>query len=258
EANKRDHQTGQMQPNPDAKFVDTVAQALGGWPLLKAVHEKLQADSAAQKSGAEARARGDEEVITAKLLVPVKGATAGAEVQARTAANSASAKNEDGSWSVSSIPVQLVEGNIDPTQLSKRSQDYNAKIQQANEYSISKYGKPFDLAQAQGDYKFANNPSTQNTLRYLNSLTGADNKGGNLGALIALSNRITRTDFPALNDAAAWAKIQTGNPQMASYFTAVTEVADQVAKILQGGGSGSGTSDAKLKQAAELFQKGFS
>ena len=45
---------------------------------------------------------------------------------------------------------------------------------------------------------------------------------------------------------------------MAAYYTAVTEVADQVAKILQGGGAGGGTSDAKLKQASELFDKGFS
>jgi hypothetical protein len=44
---------------------------------------------------------------------------------------------------------------------------------------------------------------------------------------------------------------------MAAYHAAVTEVADQVAKIMQGGGSGNGTSDAKMRQAMDLFNTGF-
>ncbi len=188
--------------------------------------------------------------------VSVAGDKTAAEAKAKAAATSGTGKNDDGSWNVSSIPVKLVEGTMDPTQMSKRSQDYNQKIEQADKYSQEKYGKPFDIAKAQSDYKFANNPQTQNTLKYLNSLTGSDNKSGNLAALVDQSNKITRTDFPALNDVAAWARLKSGDPQMASYYAAVTEVADQVAKILQGGGSG--TSDAKLKQASELFDKGFS
>jgi hypothetical protein len=151
-----------------------------------------------------------------------------------------------------------VEGNEDPTQFSKRSKTYNGDLARANEYSFARYGKAWDPAQATIDYTFAKNTGTQNTLKYLNSLTGENGKGGNLGRLIATSNSITRTDFPKLNDAAAWARLQAGDPAIARYHTDVTEVADQVAKILQGGGSGGGTSDAKLKQAQELFQTGFS
>lgn len=156
-----------------------------------------------------------------------------------------------------SLASQLVEGSLDPSQLSKRGADYSSLLQSANQYSLQKYGKSFDAAKAQADYKFASNPSTQNTLKYLNSLTGADNKGGNLGDLVTLSNSITRTNFPSLNDAAGWARMQAGDPAMAAYHTNITEVADQVAKILQGGGSGAGTSDAKLKQASDLFRQGF-
>jgi hypothetical protein len=43
-SDRRDPKTGQMQPNPDSKFVDQVAQAFGGWPLLQAVHNQLAAD----------------------------------------------------------------------------------------------------------------------------------------------------------------------------------------------------------------------
>src|SRR5262249_20007866 len=226
-----DLQIAAMRSDPKAATYAGKIIALFGPDNLERFKSDREAREAAQKAGAQARARGDEEVRTQKNLIPVKAATAGAEAKARAAASTTSAKNEDGSWNVNSIPVALVEGNMDPSQLSKRSQDYNAKIQQANEYSQQKYGKPFDLAKAQSDYKYATNPSAQNTLKYLNSLTGADNKSGNLGALVSLSNQINRTEFPALNDAVAWAKLQTGNRQMASYHTAVTEVADQVAKI---------------------------
>jgi len=147
---------------------------------------------------------------------------------------------------------------MDPSQLSKRSKDYNATLAEADKQEMAETGKHFNIAQASTDYKFANNPSTQNTLKYLNSLTGEDNKSGNLGELVAQSNKINRTSFPPLNDAEAWGKLNlAGDAQMAAYYATVTEVADQVAKILQGGGSGSGTSDAKLVQAQALFNQKF-
>jgi hypothetical protein len=152
---------------------------------------------------------------------------------------------------------QLVEGNEDPSQLTKRSKNYDATLAAADDYSMKHYGVHFSPAQASIDYKFATTPATQNTLKYLNSLTGADNRSGNLQQLIDQSTAIKRTQFPALNNTEAWVRLQAGDPQMAAYYATVTEVADQVAKIMQGGGTGGGTSDAKIKQASELFDKGF-
>lgn len=42
-ADKRDPKTGVMQPNPDAKYVSTVADAFGGWAVLQAAHNELEA-----------------------------------------------------------------------------------------------------------------------------------------------------------------------------------------------------------------------
>jgi hypothetical protein len=42
-ADKRDPKTGQLQPNPDAKYVDVVAQQFGGWNVLQAAHNELDA-----------------------------------------------------------------------------------------------------------------------------------------------------------------------------------------------------------------------
>lgn len=153
---------------------------------------------------------------------------------------------------------QLVDANEDPSQLTKRSKTYDAQVAAADDYSMKTYGVHWSPAQASIDFKYAQALATQNTLRYLNSLTGKDGKSGNLQQLVNMSNSINRTDFPALNDKIAWAKLQLGHPEMAAYYATVTEVSDQVAKILQGGGTGNGTSDAKLKQAQELFDTGFS
>lgn len=43
-AAKRDPKTGEMQPNPDAKYVDTAAQAMGGWNVLEAAHNQIAAN----------------------------------------------------------------------------------------------------------------------------------------------------------------------------------------------------------------------
>jgi hypothetical protein len=186
--------------------------------------------------------------------------------QADAAANESNAKAAESRANAAAIggdvmkntAQRLVDGFEDPGQMSKRSKTFDATVAAADAYSMATYGKHWDQAQAAIDFSYAKNPNTQNTLNYLNSLTGRDGKSGNLGELITLSNGIDRSQFPAINDVEAWAKLQKGDPAMAQYKTAVTEVSDQVAKILQGGGSGNGTSDAKLKQAQELFNTGFS
>jgi hypothetical protein len=180
------------------------------------------------------------------------------KIKAETAQLSTINTEED----AQSAAQQLVDGRMDPSQLSKRaskgSNTWNHIMKLANDYSLKTTGKPFDVAQATSDYKYATNANTQNVLRYLNGLTGTDNKSGNLGTLMTASAGIPRaTQFPPINDAAAWAKLNAGDPKMAAYHAAVVEVSDQVAKILQGGGSGNATSDKKLEQATELFRVGF-
>jgi len=161
------------------------------------------------------------------------------------------------SGALQSNAQQLVEGTMDPSNLSKRSKTYDATLAAANSYSMAKYGQPFNVAKAQGDYKFATNTQTYNTLNFLNSLTGRDDKSGNLGSVVDLSDKLKRSEFPPINNVAQWANLAAGHPQIAAYRGALLEVSDQIGKILQGGGSGNGTSDAKLKDAQGLLDKNF-
>lgn len=47
-SDKRDPKSGVMQPNPDAQYVNTIAQSLGGWNVLKANHDAIAAKTKIQ------------------------------------------------------------------------------------------------------------------------------------------------------------------------------------------------------------------
>ena len=243
--------------------------------LYGAVQQQSQAlklqNEAEQKFQAELE---QTKVQTAKTRMDINAASqaqTGANVIAGLPQEQVSALQNNGftrfNGNVQGLAQALVTGQIAPAELSKRSTgsaSYNDVLNAARLYSQATTGKDFNIAQADRDYKYANNVNTQNTLNYLGSLVGQADPttgkftGGNLGDLGELSNEVGRTNFPALNNAAAWARYSTGDPKIAQFQATATEVADQVAKILQGGGTGSGTSDAKLQQAVNLFNTGFS
>ena len=83
----------------------------------------------------------------------------------------------------------MVEHNEDPSQLTKRSKNYDANLKKANDYSFARYcGKTFDAAQATADYKYAlTRRRRKNTVKMLQSLTGEDGKNTG-GTLSQLSN----------------------------------------------------------------------
>jgi hypothetical protein len=68
-ADKRDPKTGQMQPNPDAKYVDPVADSLGGWSVLEAAHNQILAN---RKSTADFAIIDSEAKANAVLASPNK------------------------------------------------------------------------------------------------------------------------------------------------------------------------------------------
>jgi hypothetical protein len=208
-----------------------------------------------------ANTKAQQDVVEQKYKEAQTKTQASEQVKNYSDANKANAEakqlNEAGNdQKISSNAQQLVEGTMDPANLGKRSKSIDATLAAANAYSMQKYGKPFDAAKAEGDYKFATAKGTYDTLNYLNSLTGRDNQSGNLQAVVDLSAKLGQTKFPPLNAAEQWAKISAGDPQVAAYRGALLEVQDQIAKVLQGSTGGS-TSDAKIRQASEVLDKNF-
>ncbi|HWF03823.1 MAG TPA: hypothetical protein VHA06_09060, partial [Candidatus Angelobacter sp.] len=109
--------------------------------------------------------KGQEAASVAAAEAPGKVALAGAEETARIGADLKAADLDNKG-------MRLYEGLDDVSQLSKRARTYDAEIEAADRYGMKTYGKHFDAAKAQSDYGYAKNVGTQNTLKYLNSLTG--------------------------------------------------------------------------------------
>lgn len=222
-----------------------VVDPVSGKPMQGKMPDSSETDQVFQKGVASGKYTNDANGRIA-ASTDLARSKAGAEDAARLGVEAGNAGDR------AATAQRLVEADEDPTQLTKRSKDYNMRVDDADKYSLEKYGKHWDLAKAQSDYKFASAPATKNTLNYLNSVIP------NMAQLVKQSDAIPRTAYPAMNNVLEWSRLAAGNPAIAAYHTTLTEVADQVAKILQGGGTGSGTSDAKLKQAQELFNGGFS
>ncbi len=164
---------------------------------------------------------------------------------------SGNAKNEDGTRNPASIPVGLVEGTMDPTQLSKRGTDYNAKLQAANEYSLSKYGKPFDIAQAQSDYKYATNSQNQNTLKMI---SGMAEPGGAIDIAKGAATALPQLPQATLNKVFNATATEFGSKEATNFHTAMLGLADEYSKVMGGGIS----SDTGRQQALDILKQSYS
>jgi hypothetical protein len=106
----------------------------------------------------------------------------------------------------------------------------------------------FNFEQAASEYALAKNPAFQQTVRYM------DYVGESVGNVINAADRLANGKIRAISKVTNWTKAQLNNVDLAKFNTDRLEVADAIAKILQGGGTGSGTSDKKLEQAESLIK----
>lgn len=154
-------------------------------------------------------------------------------------------------WDPSSTPVQLVEGQLDPAQLSKRGSTYNYYLEQADRYSREKYGKPFDAGQASIDYNYARNPQTQNTLRMINGMT---EKGGAIEIAQNAAKSLPQFDSATANKIFNATETEFGSASATNFHTAMLGLADEYSKVMGGGVS----SDTGRQQALDLLKQSYS
>jgi hypothetical protein len=163
-------------------------------------------------------------------------------------------------YNLSNPVYNVVEGGEDPSQMSKRatkgSSEYNRLLRQANDYSFARYGRPFDVAQASTDYKYANQKTTQDTIKLLRSLTGDDNKniGGTFKQLDDRFNALGNTQIPKVNNVFQWLETNAGQPGVPAFNATLLGVADEYGKILGGGVA----TDSSRNEAKEIINRAFS
>lgn len=167
------------------------------------------------------------------------------------AALTGNSKKPDGSWDEASIPVSLVEADMDPTQMTKRTKDYNEKLVQANQYSMEKYGHRFDLAQAQADYKFANLGTTQNTMKMINGMT---DPGGSIEIARNAAKALPKYPEATINKMFNATATEFGSKEATDFHTSLLGLADEYAKVM---GAGQG-SDLSRQQALDLLKAEYS
>jgi hypothetical protein len=112
-------------------------------------------------------------------------------------------------------------------------------------------GKPFDIAQAQTDYKYANQKSTQDTLNKINALTDPQ---GAISIVAQAAQQLPQGKVISLNDLVNQVKTQFGSAAASNAHVALTDLADNYSQIM---GAGTGT-DAGRQLAQSLVQSKYS
>lgn len=114
--------------------------------------------------------------------------------------------------------------------------------------AAAKMDPNFDWEQAESDYQFGKTPGFQNTVRLMGSIQES------LPRLQQSADKLANTNVRFVNGVANMTKDQLNDPTLKAFQTDALFVSDEAAKILQGGGTGSATSDNKLTQAQKVFR----
>lgn len=149
-----------------------------------------------------------------------------------------------------SVADDLVNHRIAPEQLvslfSTRGKEGLAfKLAVTSE--AKKLDPNFNFEQASADYGFSKSAGFQQTTRLLGSVLES------MPRLEANATKVGNGNFRTWNQLSNAAASQFNDTDLKRLKTDALLVGDEVAKILTGGGTGSATSDSKLKQATEMF-----
>ncbi len=148
------------------------------------------------------------------------------------------------------VAKDVVEHRIAPEQLaslfSTRGKEGLAfKLNVASE--AKKLDPSFNWEQASSEYQLAKSTGFQNTVRYMDSALES------IPRLEKTAAALGNGQFRTLNALANAGKSQFNDTDLKRFKTDALLVGDEIAKILSGGGTGSATSDAKLKQATDII-----
>ena len=115
------------------------------------------------------------------------------------------------------------------------------------ERELKKTDTNFNWEDASASYQLARSTGFQNTVRYMDSVQNS------MPQLQQAANALANGQVKSINALVNAGKNQFNNIDLKKFQADRALVGDEIAKILQGGGTGNGTSDAKLKQAQDLI-----
>jgi hypothetical protein len=205
--------------------------------------QEASANGILQQLIAKAKAEGKQ--ITPDLVIEYQkqAIKTAKEALPETAADEVSPADVDGTARA------IVAHRMAPSQLSlaggmgkagvKFKQQVLARVQQLD--------PAFNFQEAESNFQFGKSTGTQTTVRLI------DNIEQSIPVLLKASDDFQRSGVRFINQATLAVKDQFGDTSVSAFNAARLGLADEIAKILSGGGTGSTTSDSKLKQANELL-----
>jgi hypothetical protein len=116
------------------------------------------------------------------------------------------------------------------------------------EREMAKTDPHFSWQQADADYNFSKSPGFQNTVRLMDSALNS------IPRLQSSANTLAQGNVRSINSLIKLGKDQFNSVDLKRFQTDALLVGDEIGKIINGGGTGSGVSDAKLKQAQGIFK----
>ncbi len=145
----------------------------------------------------------------------------------------------------------IIANRMAPSQLSTffvgMGKDSASQLRSLVMQRVQQLKPDFNFAESEANFQFGKNTGTQNTVRYLQSVQES------MPRVLAAAQTLANGKVRGINTLINAGKNQINDVDLKRFQTDVLLVADEVAKILQGGGTGSGTSDAKLRQASEIL-----
>lgn len=146
-----------------------------------------------------------------------------------------------GASDTTDMAQQLVSGDLVPSQLSKRTTNYNAILAQANRASKEQTGKPYNAAQAQIQYeaarRFAGSLNSQQMVRFqglghsvVNTIDEVRRLGEQMhNSGIQLANRLQMEAYMQANGNSERGQL------VAQYLGAVNTLKEEFANLVNGG-----------------------
>jgi len=144
----------------------------------------------------------------------------------------------------------VINHQMSPSQVSTMFGGFGIQGQAFKRMVVSEVWRAdpkFNYEEAESEYGLVKSPAFQNTVRYMDSVQES------IPRMVESANKLARGNFRGLNSLINSGAHAFNGVDLKQFNTDRILVADEIAKILQGGGSGSGTSDAKLKQAGEVI-----
>jgi hypothetical protein len=144
----------------------------------------------------------------------------------------------------------IINHRISPSQVQAQAGFGKMKAARTDHITaeIRKTDPSFNWEDAEASYQLTKSPAFQQTIRYI------DNTIESLPRLQAAADKLNNGTFKSLNALKNMGAQQLNGVDIRVFDTDRQLVGDEIAKILQGGGTGSGTSDKKLEQGQNIIK----